>query len=338
MKGVLKLFVKGISWLIVIFIILTLIIAITRLSKPTRLNVDLDSMGGITREIFLRRHGDNLSFTKVSSVKDLKDDVIEYYGMLLKGELGWTYQIIRTVDSQGNHIVRMQKMEPVDKIVVTGFKRSMKLLSGALVIAIIAGIVKGVFDSKKGKKKASTLKLFSTVVGLSLPVIFLVPLLQFIVAGINKKYGFNFPVSGYETLKHMILPTVVLSILPTMYIARITAVAMDEAYEDEYVRTAISKGSSKLRVMWIHVFRNVIVEVAGSLTSVLTIIISDLALVEYLFDYRGLTYMMLEYYDQGQSDLVTGLALVLFVVFLFFYMLFKLLKYALDPKGRRSAI
>lgn len=214
----------------------------------------------------------------------------------------------------------------------------MRLLSSAIVLAQFLGTLKGVFDSNKGRKRNSTFKLFTTVVGLSIPVIFLVPLSQFIVIWLKRNYGFNIPTVGHETLRHMILPTIVLSILPTMYIARITAVAMDRAYEDEYVRTAISKGSSKLRVMWIHVFRNVVTEIAGSLPSVLAIFFSDLVLVEYLYDYRGLTYMMVDYYDQGQSDAVTGLALVLCAIFLSFYLLFKLLKFAVDPKERRSAV
>lgn len=338
LKGVIKFLKKGISGMLVVFIILTLIITITQLSKITSIGANLEGMSPMQREIYLRRYGGNLEITRLSSPKEISQNVVSYYRMLLKGDLGWIYGTIRYVDSQGNSLVRMDKQEPINVILKTGFERSIKLLSTSLIIAIIAGIIKGVFDSKKGRKKASTLKLFTTVIGLSLPVIFLVPLLQFIVNEINKKFGFRFPITGYESLKHMILPTIALSILPVMYVARITAVAMDKAYEDEYVRTAISKGNSKLRVMWVHVFRNVVVEITGSLTAVLTIIISDLAMVEYLFDYRGITYLMLEYYEQGQADAVTGLALVLSLIFVFFYLLFKLLKLMVEPKGRSSAI
>lgn len=322
----------------VVFIILTLIIGITKLSKPNHVDVDLNSMNGIQREAFIKRYGGNMTITSLSSMEYLKNSVIDYYRMLLKGDVGWIYRITRKVDSMGNYITVQEKTEPIGPILKAGFVRSIKLLSGAIGGALILGMIKGVFDSKKDKKKNSTFKLFTTIVGLSIPVIFLAPLLQFAVFRLKIKYGFSLPITGYETLMHTILPTIVLSILPTMYIARITAIAMDRAYENEYVRTAISKGNSKLRVLWIHVFRNAIVEVTGSLPSVLTIIISDLALVEYLFDYRGLTYMMVEYYDQGQSDVVTGLALILCAIFLFFYLLFKLLRYTLDAKGRGTAI
>lgn len=329
---------KALSWVLILFVILTLIITITKLSKPNRIEVDLSAMSDTQRQIYMRRYGGNLSVTNVATPKDIAKSVIDYYKSLLKGELGWTYKIISKVDSMGNHVNYRENIDPIDEILKTGFNRSIKLLSSALGISLLLGIIKGVFDSKKDKKNNSTIKLFFTVIGLSIPVIFLAPLLQMSVMWLARTYNFKFPVQGTGTFKHMILPTIVLSILPTMYIARLTSVSIDKAYENEYVRTAISKGSSKLRVLWIHVFRNAIVEVTGSLTSVLTIIISDLALVEYLFNYKGLTYMMLDYYEQGQSDAVTGLALVLCGIFIFFFLLFKLLKFAIDPKKGRAII
>lgn len=337
MKKGFKLFIKAISWILTVFVILTLVIIITKVAKPSSVGIDVDSLG-IRKEMFLRRYGANLNRTTFTSVKDLKNEVIDYYKMLLKGELGWTYKIVRTVDSMGNPISRRENIEPIGGILKTGFNRSIKLLSVAISISLVLGILKGVFDSKKDKQDGSSFKLFTTVIGLSIPAIFLAPLLQLLGMWLSYTYKINLPFRGYETSRHLILPTIALSILPTMYIARITAVAMDRAYENEYIRTAISKGSSRLRVMWIHVFRNAIVEIGGSLPSVLTILISDLAIVEYLFDYKGLTHMMLEYYHQGQSDVVTGIALVLCAIFAVFYLLIKLLKFALDPKGRGAAI
>ena len=338
MNNILKQFIKGISWLLIGFIILTLIITLTRLSRTTHVSVDIDSMGSMQKEIFLRRYGGNLSTTNISSAQVIKNDVINYYKMLSKGDLGWTYEVVRSIDSSGNHVSYRQKVEPVKEIIKSGFLKSIKLLSSALGIAIILGILKGVSDSKKEKKNNSTFKLFTTVIGLSIPVIFIVPLLQVIVQYLIKTYGISFPTVGDETLKHMILPIIALSILPTMYVARITAVSLDKAYEDEYVRTAISKGSSRLRVLWTHVFRNSIVEVVDSFPSVITIIISDLALVEYLFNYKGLTYMIIDYYNDGQPEAVTGLALALGGIFLVSFFLIKLLKFFIDPKERGSAI
>lgn len=337
MKSIFKLFAKVIFLIVILFIILTSIIAITKLSSTRHIGVDPNTLG-MNQESYLRRYGEHLSRTSLTTAQDLKEDVIDYYKMLLKGDLGWTYKITRYIDSSGNFKSKLEQDQSIKEIMKIGFKRSMRLLSGAMIIALIGGILKGIFDSKKGKKDSSSFKLFSTVIGLSVPVIFLAPLLQLFGMWLRNNYGYNIPTIGYETIRHTILPTIALSILPTMYIARITTIAMDEAYEDEYVKTAISKGSSKMRILWLHVFRNAIVEITGSIPSVLTIIISDLAIVEYLFEYKGITYMMLDYFDKGQPDAVTGLALLLCLIFLCFYLLFKLLRHMLDANGRSRTI
>ena len=339
LKNIFKQALSGISWIVIALIILTLIITITNLSRISHSYVKLDNMNDIQKEAFLREYGGNLTRTNLSTGEALKNNIINYYKMLLRGELGWTYEVKR--DGKGPKplgVSYIVKVESVEEIVKFGFGKSMRLLSSSMGIAIFLGIIKGVFDSKKDKKKDSTFKLFTTVIGLSIPVIFIVPVLQITAQYLRRTYGINIPTAGYETIRHTILPIIALSILPTMYIARITTLAMDKAYEDEYVRTAISKGSSKLRVMWTHVFRNSIVEVIGSLPSILAIIISDLVLVEYLFNYRGLTYMIVDYYNQGQSEAVTGIALTLCSMYLVFYALIKLVKFFIDPKERGNVI
>lgn len=337
MKNALKLLAKLLSWILVIFIILTLIIAITKLSNPRHIKVDISGLPDMEKEIHLRRYGESVRLDSFSSFEELKNQVIDYYRMLFSGDLGWTYDMVKKVDNYGNSRIIREQIEPVDEILKTGFKRSIKLLSISMVLAILVGILKGVFDSKKEKKDNSTIKLFTTIIGLSIPAIFLVPLLQFAMLWL-RRFGIEFPIIGHETYKQMILPIIVLTILPGMYVARITAVAVDKAYENQYVRTAISKGSSKFRVLWIHVFRNAIVEIVGSLPAILTLIISDLVIVEYLFQYQGITYLMIEYHEKGQSDVVTGFALILFGIFIFLYIIFKLFHFILDARRGEKVI
>lgn len=337
MKNVFKLLAKILSWILVAFIILTLIISITKLSNPRHIKVDVSALSAIEKERHLRRYGESVRLDSFSSFEELKNEVIDYYRMLLSGDLGWTYDTVKKVDHFGNSRIVREKIDPINEILKTGFKRSIKLLSISIVLAIIIGVLKGIFDSKKEKEYNSSIKLFTTIVGLSIPAIFLVPLLQFAMLGL-RKYGIEIPIIGHETYKQMILPIIVLTILPGMYIARITALAIDKTYENEYVRTAISKGSSKFRVLWVHVFRNAIVEIVASLPGILTLLISDLVIVEYLFQYQGITYLMIEYHEKGQSDVVTGFALILFGIFLFLYLTFKLFHLLLDPRRGEKAI
>lgn len=339
MKRIFKLSIKAISVLIIVFIIMTLIIALTKISSPRHVYIDYEAMSTRQRVDLLRRFGGDLTVTTFTSLEDLKREVTNYYRNLFRGELGYIYKPVREFnEALGVDLTRYEPIEPITNILKIGLARSIKLLGSALGIALILGPLKGVYDSKKEKKSNSTLKLFTTVIGLSLPVIFIATLLQFILVKLNFKYGIRFPVFGHQSLKHMLLPLITLTIMPTMYIARLTAVAIDKAYKDEYVRTALSKGSSKLRVLWIHVFRNAILQITDSIPTTISLLISDLVLVEYLFNYEGLTHTMMKYYDMAQSDVVTAVALVLCSIFILFYILLKIMRFALEPRGRSSAL
>jgi len=187
-------------------------------------------MNAFNREAFVRRYGDDLSTRTFLSAEDLIKEVFNYYKMILSGDLGHIYKISKRYTPEGTELHDLIPVKPIGEILKVGLSRSIKLLLSAITIAIILGILKGVIDSKKEKKTNSTFKLFTTVVGLSLPVIFIGPLLQFVVLGLFRKFGFGVPLFGHQSFKHMILPVITLAILPTMYIARLTAVAIDNAY------------------------------------------------------------------------------------------------------------
>jgi len=284
------------------------------------------------------------TIVSLSSMSTLKNNVIDYYQTLSKGHFGWIYGSIgsRSAIYTPEQFNEMKKqMVPVSEVIWEGLKKSGLLIVAAFLISLVLGTIKGVFDSKKGKKNDSSLKLISTLVGLSIPDISIVWILQaamiLLTRALDQKY-LLLPLSGDMGLKYTIMPIITLSILPTMYVARITSMAIDHAYNHDCIRTAISKGSSPLRVIWIHAYRNAVVEVVGSIPSIITTLISNLVIVEYLYYYKGLTFLMMDYYDKGESDAVTGIAITLYGIYLVFYLLSKLTKYTLDSKGRRSTL
>jgi ABC-type dipeptide/oligopeptide/nickel transport system permease component len=303
MKQNLKLIGRIIGWIVFVFLIITFIIVIAKLPSNFDIQFDLKEL----------RIDSNVSFSY------MKKEVIYYYKELLKGSLG-----------KGN------KGIPVWKLVGIGFSKSIILLIGSLLISIVFGILKGIFDSRKEKQTTSTIRLLPTLIGLSMPDIFVIILIQSFVVWLHNHGIKYFPVAGYENLRHAILPMISLSIIPTMYIARITALTMDNIYDQEYIRTALGKGASRLRVIFIHVLRNAIVEIADSFSSIASILISSLLLVEYFFYYPGLTLIMYNNYEGGQTDVVIGVALIIGLIYFVIDSFFKLLRFFLNPKLNRE--
>ncbi|MGF7059357.1 ABC transporter permease [Brassicibacter mesophilus] len=272
----------------------------------------------LPNDLIVRFDKENMSINSNVSLIYMKDQIVEYYKSLLSGSLGY---------GEGGI--------PVSKYISEGFFRSLILLLGAIVISITFGIIKGIFDSRKDNQSSSTFRLVTTIIGLSMPDVFVIILIQAFVVWLYKHGIKFFPVAGYETARHAILPMISLSIIPTMYIARITSFSIDSIYNSEYIRTVVGKGASRARVIWIHVLRNAIVEIMGSFSSVASMLISSLVIVEYFFYYPGLTLTMYNSYLAGETDVVIGVALVIGIIYLILDLLFKGLRYSLNPKAER---
>jgi len=167
-----------------------------------------------------------------------------------------------------------------------------------------------------------------------MPDVFIIVFLQVFMVWLHKRNLPVLPVAGGNSLKHLILPIISLSIIPATYISRITSLSLDDVFENQYIKTALGKGASKIRVIWIHGFRNVIVDIISSFSSLLTILISSLLLVEYIFAYPGIAYMMYINYISNESNAVIGLALTIGCIYFSFDLIFSSIKHLLTSKER----
>jgi len=257
----------------------------------------------------------NVSFTEV------KNNVTSHYKTLLSGNLGYT-----------------RYRQPVWEFIKLPLKKSIGLLMGAIMLSTTLGIIKGIFDSRRNEKQNSTIKLMTTIVGLSLPDFFIIMLIQASIVLLGRRDIRILPLAGYETVKHSILPIISLSIIPTMYIARITATSINNIYRQDYIRTAIGKGSSRLRLIWIHALRNAIVEIIDSFSSVASILISSLIIVEYFFLYPGLALTMYNSYNRGEASTFISTAILIGSIYLIISLFIKLSSYILNSQKRGAKL
>lgn len=197
-------------------------------------------------------------------------------------------------------------------------KNSVYLLSSGLVLSILLGVPKGIFDSSRGGEKGSSLKVLGTIIPVSIPDIMVIALLQRLAVYLKQNGIEIFRVGGGGTINHMLLPLVALSILPTCYIARITSMSIDDCYKEDYVNVAIGKGCSRGRVLWKHVMKNAIPSIISSLPSITSIIIGNLLMVERVFGYPGLTNALIDFFLKYEKD---GLILTIILIGTIYFLL-----------------
>ena len=245
-----------------------------------------------------------------------------------------TYPIKNVIKGVNNRAISLAKGDykvtaqgkDVIGLVKIALKKSMKILIGGLIIAVVFGILKGIFDSRRGKNRNSSFKILFTIIPISLPDVLIVAMLQAFAIWLIQHGVKIFKVAGVGTWNHEVLPIVALSILPACYIARVTALSIESCYEQEYVKVAIGKGCSSRRILWNHVMRNAIGIIFESLSNITAMIITNMMIVEYMFSYSGITSMLMNSFRNYERS--TTIVTIIVIGFIYFVLdaLFQIMK------------
>jgi ABC-type dipeptide/oligopeptide/nickel transport system permease component len=187
------------------------------------------------------------------------------------------------------------KKRPVGPLVLSRLGNSMKLVGVAVLLAIGLGIPKGFWDFNQMRKKGIALGPILTGAVQGVPDFWLILLIQLGAAFLYNRFGwtpFKIGFNSEDPINSMVYPVLSLALIPGAYMARITSTAMNNVYEKEYIRTARSKGLHEIGVIYKHALRNALVQILDGLPSVAGVMVSNLLIVEYLFNFPGLTTLL----------------------------------------------
>ncbi|MHB9145771.1 MAG: ABC transporter permease subunit [Symbiobacteriia bacterium] len=206
-------------------------------------------------------------------------NIAKYLATLKTGTLGENYQ-----------------GRSVSKLLVTPLTNSVLLVLAAMTLALLGGVLKGLWDFRSMRRSRLPLAPMLTSAVQGLPDFWLILMLQLVAIWLFQTYSwkpFRVGWADSEPLASSILPLITLSLIPSAYIARITSLAMSQVYGRDYIRTARAKGLHEPAVIFKHVLRNALVQVLDGLPGVITLVFSNLLIVEYMFGFPGITAFLL---------------------------------------------
>lgn len=232
--------------------------------------------------------------------------------------------------------------ETVGGIFRTAARRSGVVLLSGTVLAVVIGVPKGIVDSRK-RDKSGTFKMLQSLIPLSVPDVLTIGLVQMLALYLFKNdmtfFGIG-PIEfkGDQNWYSAIYPILSISILPAAYVARTTAMAIEEGFSKPYILAARGKGCSRFRIIKNHLMKNVWYEVLSVFPTILALMFSSLIIVERLFYYRGIGYHMIDFYTSSRiAPFEGGMAFSYFmtimaVVYFMILLLFNIMKDLLIPR------
>src|SRR5690606_31241260 len=137
------------------------------------------------------------------------------------------------------------------------FPATLTLAFASTVLAVAIGVPLGTFAAVRAGRLADLLVSTVVLFGISMPVYWL-GLMLIIVFSIRLRW---LPAAGAEGPLSLVLPAATLAFFSMAFIARITRSSMLEVLHQDYIRTAVAKGSTERSVVWRHALRNALAPV-----------------------------------------------------------------------------
>jgi peptide/nickel transport system permease protein len=137
-----------------------------------------------------------------------------------------------------------------------------------------------------------------------------------------------------DVLSHAILPALVILVTSIGGWVLTMRNNMISTLSEDYVRMARAKGLSPLRIMFAYAGRNAILPNLTGFAMSLGFVVSGAILVEYVFDYPGIGYMLLQAVENEDYALMQTLFLFITVAVLVAVLVMDFVTMALDPRTR----
>ena len=220
--------------------------------------------------------------------------------------------------------------QPAMQIVLNRFPNTVELAVGALVVALGIGVPVGIISAVYRGRWPERVLMPLILVGQSMPAFWSGILLILIF---SVKFHL-FPSSGQGGIRALILPAVTLGSLSLATVARMARGSFLEQLDREYVRTARAKGSSAIRVMFVHVFRNALLPVLTITGLEAANLLGGAVLTEVIFAWPGIGQLTIQSVDGRDFPVVQAVVLLAAVVYVVVNLVVDLLYGVVDPRLR----
>ncbi len=189
-----------------------------------------------------------------------------------------------------------QTNRPVWDILKEGVPISVELGFWALVIEYVVGIPLGVLSATRANTWVDTLSTGTLLIVYTLPTFITCVFVQILLVWLDQQTGIGWPIAGWGApwqydwtdLQYKIAPILLLSLSGIAYIARFTRSNLLEVIQQDYIRTARSKGLSERVVIYRHALCNALIPLVTLLGLSLGLLVTGAFFIEFIFNIPGI--------------------------------------------------
>jgi peptide/nickel transport system permease protein len=236
---------------------------------------------------------------------------------------------------------------PVVEMIWQRLPNTLLLMGTAQVVIIVFSLAIGVYSALRQYSVADNVITTGAFIGYSMPIFWLALMLMYIFAVNFKKWGLPyFPTVGMydpavgrtfgQVVWHMALPVATLSVTAIAAYSRYIRASMLEVINQDYIRTARSKGLPERLILWRHALKNASLPLVTLIGLDLPLLLAGAVVTERIFAWPGMGRLFLDHVERADYPVLMGILMLVSVAVVVFQILTDIVYTYLDPRIRYS--
>jgi peptide/nickel transport system permease protein len=243
---------------------------------------------------------------------------VQQYRHYLGLDLPWYRQYLRLVGNwaHGNLGTSIIQRRPVSTIIWARLPRTFELIGLSTIFSLLLAIPVGVISAVRQYSISDHVVTVLSFIGIAIPSFWLA-IMMILLFSVKLHW---FPTSGTQTigepfnlfdhLKHLAMPVTVLTVVQTAGWSRYMRSSMLEVLQQDYVRTAHSKGLPARRVLFRHAFRNALMPIITLLGLSLPALVGGAIITEQIFAWNGLGQLIVTSASKRDTPVVMTMVML----------------------------
>ena len=239
---------------------------------------------------------------------------------------------------QGDLGRSIHQRRAVSELLAARFPVTLELALLSVLTATIVAVPIGIYTAVRPGSIGDFIGNIVALMGVSAPN-FWVALLLIILFAVQLRW---LPAGGFVRISHnpvehierMILPVITLSTALMAVTMRLTRSSMLEVLNEDYVRTARSKGLAQRRIVFVHALKNALIPVVTTVGIQIGRILGGTIVIEIIFSFPGMGKLLLDAIFGRDFPVVQGSVLLITLTFMGINLFVDLTYAVIDPRIR----
>ncbi len=236
--------------------------------------------------------------------------------------------------------------EPALQLIYQRMPATLELALGATLLALLIGLPLGLYAGLRPNAFGSRAIMAGSILGFSLPT-FWVGLMLIMVFAVQLGWlpstgrgetvtilGMRWSFLTWDGLLHMAMPMFSLSLSRIGLVIRLTRSGVRENMVMDYVKFARAKGLSPNRIVFVHVFRNILIPVVTVMGLELGGTIAFSVVTESVFAWPGMGKLIIDSINVLDRPVIVAYLMLIVLMFIVINLLVDLSYSVLDPRVR----